>query len=177
MSNWELVLTQFQNVLLEPSRDTFQANKELHRKLKLNSEHPMSISVNNYNVNTIFNYFVSKLNLVQNEQVDITREDLKVYIRISISFPNKIAKNLSNAMIKLSIDNSDSIFKNLRKNIIAKSLNDDNTFVSQYQQGIVRKKVLFELELNEKTQIDNKCVFEFPGFDNQKVKYEYQIKC
>lgn len=177
MSNWELVLTQFQNVLLEPSRDTFQANKELHRKLKLNSEHPMSISVNNYNVNAIFNYFVSKLNLVQNEQVDITREDLKVYIRISISFPNKIAKNLSNAMIKLSIDNSDSIFKNLRKNIIAKSLNDDNTFVSQYQQGIVRKKVLFELELNEKTQIDNKCVFEFPGFDNQKVKYEYQIKC
>ena len=64
------------------------------------------------------------MNLVQNEQVDITREDLKVYIRISISFPNKIAKNLSNAMIKLSIDNSDSIFKNLRKNIIAKTLTE-----------------------------------------------------
>jgi len=177
MSNWELVLTQFQNILLEPARDTFQAYKPLWKKLKLNSDSPMSISVNNHNVNAIFDYFINELELIQNEEVTIDKQTNKIYVKINISFPNKIAKNLTNGMIKLSIDNSNKAFKG-KKTILAKSLTDDNTFVSQYQQGIIRKKILFELELSDElVQIDNLCTFEFPGFDNQRVKYQYKIEC
>lgn len=177
MSNWELVLTQFQNQLLEPTRDTFQINKPLWKKLNRNSDAPMSISVNNHNVNKIFDYFINELNLVHEEEVSIIRENSKLYIKINISFPNKIAKNLTNGMIKLSIDNTNKVFKS-KKTILAKSLSDDNSFTSQYQQGIIRKKILFEVELNDNANdIESQVIFEFPGFDNQKVKYNYLLKC
>jgi hypothetical protein len=177
MSNWELVITQFQNILLEPNRDTFQEKKPLWKKLKLNSDSPMSIAVNNHNVNAIYNYFISELKLLPDEEVNFRKENSKIYITIKISFPNKIAKNITNGMIKLSINNDNNIFKKAPKNLIAKSLLDDSAFVSEYQHGIIRKKILFEVELNDGiVQMDNKCIFEFPGFDNQKFKYEYQMK-
>ncbi len=178
MSNWELVITQFQNILLEPNRDTFQAYKPLWKKLSRNSNSDLSISVNNFNVNTIFDYFIQELKLTHNPEVSLIKENAKVYITIKLSFPNKIAKNLTNGMMKLTITNENQAFKNLKKVIIAKSLIDDNNFISEYQQGILRKKIIFEVELNnEISTCDNECIFEFPSFDNQKFKYDYKIKC
>ena len=176
MSNWEIVLIQFQNVILEPERKTFQAYKEPWKNLLRNTDEPMSLSVNNHNVTTIYDYFIKKLDLTHNEKITIDKNTLNINIKFEISLPDKISKLLTFDKVKLTIQDGKKLFKNFTSNTILANSIMDKSFISPYQDSIERKNILFNLELNAELTNDIECTIEYPSFDNLKNKYIFKIE-
>jgi len=175
MSNWEIVLTQLQNILLEPDRTTFQAHKEPWTTLLKNTDEPMSLSVNNHNVTAIYDFFIQKLDLIHNEKVFIERNNLNINVKFETSLPDKISKVLTFDKVKLTVNEGRSLFDNFSSNTITARSVTDKSITTPYQDSIERKSILFELVLNEELVEDIECTIEYPSFDNSKSKYIFKI--